>query len=174
MTAHPFSHLGPVPYRFLGAETTDDRRARNTQRAAAGHSFTTNLCGGSCDHCGTAINNIFRFEAADGARFKVGSTCCEKARKEYPAYDRALEAASKARRETAKAIRHTREAAKLEDANAWIGNHAADLSALPHPKPWAAKKGETLLDSLRWFWSNAGTAGKLKSYRGAVKALTTS
>ncbi len=139
-----------------------------------GLDFTSNLCGGTCDHCGTAIWNVFKFEAANGARFVVGCVCAEKARKEVAKTgrtDRALEQIAAAVRKANKAKRHAREAAKLAEADSWIPEHKAALEALPHPKEWAADQGQTLLDSLRWFWDNAGTAGKLKAYRAAVKAL---
>jgi len=78
-TTHPFDHLAPGPYRFIGAESTGDRVRRNASREARGDAYTTNMCGGSCDHCGTAIWDVYRFEGADGARFKVGSSCARKA-----------------------------------------------------------------------------------------------
>ncbi len=166
---HPFSHLGPAPYRFLGFEDTSDRKALNSHLRAEGQTYTTNMCGGSCDHCGTAIWNVFRFRAADGVEFKVGSTCQEKARKEVGVYrDAALERASDAKRKAAKIKRHAREAAKLTEADAWIREHADQLEAMPHPRGW---DGQSFLDQLRWTWENAGTAGKLRAYREALAAV---
>jgi hypothetical protein len=78
-TAHPFAVFGPAPYRLVGFETTDDREAEQNYRRNSGLSYTTNLCGGSCDLCGTAIWNVYTFEASNGRRFKVGCDCAEKA-----------------------------------------------------------------------------------------------
>lgn len=77
--AHPFSVFGPAPYRFVSLETADDREAEQSYRRGAGLTYTTNLCGGACDLCGTAIFNVYTFEAANGRRFKVGCDCAEKA-----------------------------------------------------------------------------------------------
>lgn len=80
MTAtHPFSKFGPGPYSFVSLETTEDREALNCHRQAMGLTYTTNLCGGTCDLCGTAIWNVFTFETSDGRRFRVGCDCAEKA-----------------------------------------------------------------------------------------------
>ena len=170
MNAHPFSHLGPAPYEFIGSETKEERADKLQAQSLMIDQSDGNLCAGSCDHCGTAIFDVYRFRAADGTVFKVGSTCQEKARKEVhkgARFDRALEQAATARREAAKSKRHAREAAKLAEADTWIREHVAELDALPHPRGWA---GQTLLDQLRWTWDNAGTAGKLKAYRQAVAA----
>lgn len=168
MNAHPFSHLGPAPYRFLGFEDTDTRKALNSHLRAEGQVYTTNMCGGSCDHCGTAIWNVFRFRAANGVEFKVGSTCQEKARDEVGRYhDSALERASDAKRKAAKVKRHARETSKLAEADAWIREHVAQLADMAHPRGW---DNQSMLDQPRWTWDNAGTAGKLKAYREALAA----
>ena len=71
--------FGPAPYRFVGFESADDREAEQNARMGMGLSYTTNYCGGACDLCGTAIWNVYFFEAANGRRFKVGCECAEKA-----------------------------------------------------------------------------------------------
>jgi hypothetical protein len=76
---HPFARFGAGPYTFVGLETTEDRQATNSVAAASGLPFTTNMCGGSCDLCGTAIWNVFTFATAEGRKFKVGCECAEKA-----------------------------------------------------------------------------------------------
>lgn len=78
-STHPFAVFGPGPYTFVSMETTDDRQAANAAAASAGLPFTTNMCGGSCDLCGTAIWTVCRFKTADGRVFKVGSECATKA-----------------------------------------------------------------------------------------------
>ncbi len=169
---HPFHHLGPAPYRFLGAETAEDREVRIRQASGAllpMDGQAPNLCAGSCDHCGTAIFDVYRFEAADGTRFKVGSTCQEKAHSELGhRVDTALLKGAEARREVARTKRHAREAAKLAEADSWIRDHQDKLRALPHPYGFG---GQSFLDSLFWTWDNAGTAGKLRAYKAATKAV---
>jgi hypothetical protein len=78
-TIHPFAIFGAGPYTFARMQTTEDREALNAAAAAAGLPFTTNMCGGSCDLCGTAIWCVFWFRTADGREFKVGSECAQKA-----------------------------------------------------------------------------------------------
>jgi len=51
------SHLGPGPYEFVA--------------------LTVHECGTSCDHCGTAIKNVYWFSAANGVEFKLGCDCAE-------------------------------------------------------------------------------------------------
>jgi hypothetical protein len=89
-TVHPFSVFGPGPYRLVGYETEDDRALIQKYRENAGLTFTTNLCGGSCELCGTAIWNVYIFEAANGRRFRVGCDCAEKAGENPKAERRAL------------------------------------------------------------------------------------
>jgi len=133
--------------------------------------FTTNLCGGTCDHCGTAISNVFRFEGSDGTRFKVGSVCVDKAAKVLGSAaraDRAIEKAKSEARNAAKAGRHAREAAKIEEAEAWITDHRDELASCPHPRGF---EGQSLIDSINWMWGNAGVSGKLRTYKAARIAL---
>lgn len=77
--SHPFSVFGPGPYTFVGLETTDDRQAANAAAMNSGLTYTTNMCGGSCDLCGHEIWNVFTFKTATGRKFKVGCDCAEKA-----------------------------------------------------------------------------------------------
>lgn len=77
--SHPFAVFGPAPYHFVSLETTEDRELANSARRANGLSYTTNMCGGTCDLCGTSIWNVFTFEAANGERFRVGCDCADKA-----------------------------------------------------------------------------------------------
>lgn len=159
--AHPFAHLGPAPYRFVGLEVEEDRAMAQAARAAAGLIHTTNLCGGSCDHCGTAISDIYRFRAADGRVFKVGCSCAEKAMERW---EPALAAAKKARNAKNKKARDARTATKLAAAKAYLfaDETQAALAALPHPKAWAADKGETAADWFAWMWQHSGAARKVK------------
>jgi hypothetical protein len=76
---HPFARFGAGPYSFVSLETSEDREEKNAAAERAGLPFTTNMCGGSCDLCGTAIWNVYTFATAEGRKFKVGCECAEKA-----------------------------------------------------------------------------------------------
>jgi hypothetical protein len=78
-TEHPFARFGTGPYVFVGLQTIEDREALNRASESAGLPYTTNMCGGSCELCGTAIWNVFTFETSCGKRFKVGCECATKA-----------------------------------------------------------------------------------------------
>lgn len=170
---HPFASFGPGPYRLLGVQDTEARAAAQAEREANGLSFTTNLCGGSCDHCGTSIWVVYRFRAANGVEFKVGEDCAEKAYAPQLSSDdyaaRAAAAKMKAAINKAKRERKAaKDAAKIEVADAWIGEHREQLDALPHPRGF---EGLTFLDYLRWTFENAGVSGTLKACKAAYAAL---
>jgi len=170
---HPFASFGPGPYKLIGMEDTAARMEINANRESNGLAFTTNMCGGSCDHCGTAIWNVFKFRAANGVTFKTGETCAEKANEPgLSADDYAIRAAARALKAQINKVKlarkHATDAAKITAAELWIGHNRDELDALPHPRDFA---GQTFLDNLRWTRANAGTAGKLKAYRAAYKAL---
>ena len=130
-TTHPFEHLGPAPYRVIGVETTADREARNGALRGSGRSYTTNMCGGTCAHCSTAIWNVYTIECADGTRHKVGSTCVEKAAKasgdrvlarDAKDRKRVIDRKARARRKAAKVAKELAERpAKV--AALWGDNH---------------------------------------------------
>jgi hypothetical protein len=171
--AHPFAAFGPGPYRLISVQDAGDRAAIQDGRASEGLVHTTNICGGSCDHCGTAIWVVYQFRAANGAEFKVGEDCAEKAYGPQLSSDdyatRAAAAKIKAQVNKAKRERKAaKDAAKIEAADAWIGEHREALDALPHPRGF---DGLTLLDWLRWTFGNAGTAGTLKACKAAYAAL---
>ena len=111
---HPLAALGPAPYRFVGLETSDDRTAANVARESAGLAFTTNDCGGACDLCGTAIWNVFSFEAANGRRFKLGCDCADLA----GLTGQALADFKESRREHARALRAERTRIAREEREA--------------------------------------------------------
>lgn len=178
--SHPFAHIAPGPYRYLGAESTADREALAAASRSNGETYTTNMCGGSCDHCGTAISDVHRFRGSDSKVFKVGSSCVFKALGVNGEHDpnqpagRALVAKVRsAKRSSDRRKRHAREATKIAALETALGNAetAAKLAAMPHPVAWRNDKGETLLDSLRWTMDNAGNAGKVKAAKTVAAAL---
>lgn len=171
--AHPFAAMGPGPYRLVGMQDTAARAEIQTANESMGLAFTTNLCGGACDLCGTAIWNVFIFKCADGTKFKTGEVCAEKANAPALSADdyatRTAARALKAQINKVKLARkHANDAAKIAAASVWIGENREALDALPHPRGF---DGLTFLDWLRWTRENAGTSGTLKAYRAAYKAL---
>lgn len=120
-TTHPFARFGAGPYTFVRMQTTEDREALNRAAEAAGLPFTTNMCGGACDLCGTAIWNVFTFSTAEGREFKVGSECAEKAgeRDQVKAAKRARKTAIV--RESERVAREVRLNAE-RDANELLGH----------------------------------------------------
>ncbi len=172
---HPFSHLGPSPYKFLSSETTEDRTRINAGRAQAGELCTTNMCGGTCEHCGTEIWTVYRFQAGNGRIFKVGSSCVLKGFDADPALNRSPEflAFKAARAKMAKSARKNREARKLAEGRAWLAldRTKMHLAALPHPSPYRATMGDTALDWAAWALANMGNTGLLKMFKRAREML---
>lgn len=170
---HPFAHLGPAPYRFVGVKDVAESNTLAAQERGAlvselehVHSVT------SCDHCGTAITVAYRFRAADGTVFKVGESCANKAYKAATVTTKAqrqFEAAAKKRK---REMRHAREAAKIADGAEFVAAHREALALQPSPNEWRAAKGDTLADWCDWMLANAGNAGKLTAIRVARKALS--
>lgn len=173
VSTHPFAHLGPAPYKFVGLETRETREALNAQRKADGLVYTTNLCGGSCDHCGTAIQNVFWFEAADGKRFKVGCDCAEKAHKSDKQLPRYMVAARDAKRAHDAKRRRARASEKRAELKALLDNDAirTALSAIDHPSKFRAEKGESLLDWAEWMAKHSGAKGEAKTLKTIKDSL---
>lgn len=161
-SSHPFAHIAPGPYKFRGLQNTEDRALIQATRESEGLSFTTNLCGGSCDHCGTAIFNVFFFEGANGKRFKVGADCAEKAEEEIEGKlpTRSLAAARLAAKEARNAKARERAAAKRKSTAARAAELLAERGELaraqPHPLAWRAERGDTLADWCAWMLANGG------------------
>jgi hypothetical protein len=172
---HPFAHLAPGPYRFLGLETYEAREEKNRDAERDGLVFTTNLCGGSCDHCGTSIWDVYRFAGSDGTRFKLGSSCVLRMLEPSPEHrhDPAIAKARAAIRKAAAAKRHARDAVKIQALVAAMADPAAvaRLAAYPHPNAYRAERGETLADHVTWVLGS--TLAGVKARLAAAKAVST-
>ena len=174
---HPFAHLAPGPYRFLGLETLEAREEMNRDRERDGLVYTTNLCGGACDHCGTSIWDVYRFQGSDGTRFKLGSSCVLRMLEpgSPAAHDPAIAKAKAAIRKANAAKRHARDAAKIQALMATMADPAqvARLAAQPSPKPHRAAKGETLADHVAWVLASplAGVKARLTAAKLVSAAL---
>lgn len=153
---HPFAHLGPAPYRVIGAEhrVGPITLADGTQVGSPGQPM------GACQHCGQGIAEVWTVRASDGITFEVGCVCVGKAAKE--GRDTTLETDHK--RFKAQHARDMRQAKARRDRE-WIAATLADpavaarFAAVPHSLAWRAAKGETLLDDYHWMLRNCGAAG---------------
>lgn len=167
---HPFerSGCGIAPFRLVGVETTEDRQERNSYLRGIGEAYTTNMCGGTCEHCGTPIWTVCIIADAHGKRFKVGSDCVLKTYRDH-ATDRA---AAKLVADTKRRVNKIRtdKANARKDARIEAAREAMTrddvreaLAAQPHPRKWCADAGMTLLDWAEWMMKNAGRKGKCEA-----------
>jgi hypothetical protein len=149
---HPFelAGLGKAPFKYVGFE----HRTFQTCHGAPVQ------VGGSCQYCSTGISNFFFIESSDGKKFHVGSECVKKTG------DKALikivngviarnNAIKKQERDTVK-INAALETLKLETVR-------SSLSSKPHPTPYLANQGNTLLDYVEFCFKHAGNTGKVNA-----------
>ena len=151
ISVHPFSHIMNGPYKLVGFSTPESREDLNNDRKEKGLTYTANTsCGGTCEHCGTAISIVCTIEGGEG-RFKVGSTCVEKAVETPEITTKVKQLVAK---RTAK-LNKERTARQYKEACEWLTANKSTLALQPHPKAW---QGQTLADHLEWYQSNAGAA----------------
>jgi hypothetical protein len=159
---HPFerSGLGKAPFRYVGLVHQEIAYGEAVVGSVGGVLITTHA-GGTCDHCGHAILDMFAVESADGKRFKVGCDCIDKVG------DVKGTATLPADVKAAKLARENRriEAAKAALPTAWL------LSGQPHPTKWRAQEGATMADYCKWMFEHAGHAGKLATARIVERAM---
>lgn len=168
-----FAHIAPGPYSLVGFES-EDMRAERYAHTAATVDFciqTDNLCGGTCEHCGTPIFDVYTFRASNGVKFKVGCDCAEKAlsSEDDP---RALAEFRTAKRKIDSKKRKA--LAKRKDASAreWLTANMSALESIPSPNEKRAANGETAADWATWMMANAGQSGIQKTFRAAKKLLS--
>lgn len=169
--AHPFERagLGKAPFRFVGMVQQDlcygERILNRAEYERTGISLTTKP-GGTCAYCGTYIVNMFQIKSADGRCFHVGCDCVNKTgdRKLMLSCKQAVLRAGRQKR----AALAERKAGELA---AMLANESvrAKLANKPHPKPYMAAKGETLLAWADWMAKHAGAAGRAKVLK-AIKS----
>ena len=124
--------------------------------------------GWSCHHCSQYILTRFRFRSACGKTFHVGRDCFEKAFPKSRSAEKILSKFDQDCRKVRATRRKEREVARIREASVAITTNEAlqeELRAAAHSKSWAAAEGLTKLDEVRWFFANAGHAGKLKMAR---------
>jgi hypothetical protein len=163
--------LGKAPFRFAGLEAQDicygERILNRAEYERTGVRVTT-APGGSCAYCGTYIVVMCNVVSADGKRFHVGTDCVEKV---GDAGLRAVVdgAVTKRRRAQSKA-RARLAAAKL--ATLLADEHViAVLTSKPHPIPYRAAEGGTLLDWAEWMRRVSGDKGTRKTVKVIEAAI---
>jgi hypothetical protein len=118
--------------------------------------------GGSCDYCGTGIVQHCEILSADGRTFVVGNECVRHT------YDKALISETQVKVNAVKReARHERENARIAAAMDKLTDVRVQfaLKARPHSNAYHANKGLTMLDSVEWFFQNAGNKGKIEAAR---------
>lgn len=152
--------LGRAPYTVLGFQGTADRAGEQREREAAGLTFTSNLCGGTCAVCGQAIFNVYRIRSADGVEFKVGPDCVAKS---GDAGLRRRVASDKYA--NAKRLRKAREAAREAAAKLLLAEPAVkvELSLVKHGHAYHASKGLTRFDEAEFLLMRGGASGRLRA-----------
>lgn len=155
-TKHAFSWHGPAPYKVV-------RSFVSKFQACPGAPIQP---GTSCDHCSTAIMNVFVVRCGNGHEFNVGSDCV--ARAADPALIKSVNLIERKAAATKRAAKSVSVAAELTEL---IAANSAALASMPHPKDWAAAKGETMLDHAQWMNTRCGASGRAKLLKAIKAAL---
>ena len=156
--------LGRAPFRYDGFHV-------EVYQAIPGDPSCPIQPGTCCDYCGQGISNVCRIKDADGKMFKVGCDCVEKTG------DAGLrKVVADVKRKHDRELRHARETARVATGRALLADPAVreQLAALPHPRGFVDRDTGapmTLLDSVEWMFTNAGTAGRIRTTRQIEKLL---
>lgn len=157
---HPLEGLAKGPYTFLGLETQENRVLEATFAREAGRPYTTNThCGGSCDLCGMAITNVYRFRGADGRAFKLGCDCAELGFANTPEMLKAVKEAKNERR------RALRQASQAESRAKRAERRQAEQVSLQAKQEAAASKLRA--EHPEWFTWTAALA-ELEGFSGTI------
>lgn len=143
--------LGKAPFAFIACY--EDRGPK-----AMGNGVTVGAPGqpmGTCAYCGTGIAYCCQIESSDGKTFVVGTDCVAKTG----------DAGLKAKVDEVKAkLTREKQDATITANWVWVEQNREKLAALPYGK-------YSMLESIEWFYKNAGRSGKLRIIRAAKKAL---
>ncbi len=147
--------LGKAPFTWVGY--FEDRGGKQ-MTTANGLVVTVGSPGqpmGTCDYCGTAIAICCRIQSSDGKSFIVGSDCVAKTN----------DAGLKAQVDQMKAkLTREKQDKTISENLQWVEQNRDKLAALPYGK-------YSMLESIEWFYKNAGRSGKIRIIRAAKKAL---
>lgn len=169
---HPFERagLGKAPFRFIGVEVRRgpmpilDANGRPTGAMAGSPGQPM----GTCSYCGQGIAECCFIKSADGNVFMVGNVCVGKTR------DKRLST------ETERAVRKMRKesktaALKVRVEATWKAlDESPELrekiaASGPHPNPFFAERGATMLDYVAFLLEKGGEAGRAKACKMVEK-----
>lgn len=154
--------LGKAPFQFIGYEY-------KTYQACPDAPIQP---GGSCHYCGQAIMNICTVKSSDGKVFHVGPDCINKVGDAgvYKAYR-----TSKAYRERQRHIRVEKSKVERTELDQLLANTSVQekLNQLPHPYPYWAEQGKTMLGYVDFMARSAGMKGIHDALRMVKKVLLT-
>jgi hypothetical protein len=155
---HPFERagLGKAPFRFVGVEVRIgpirfERNGVTVEIGAPGQPM------GACQYCSQGIAECCHVRSSDGRDFIVGNECIKKVDSQL------ARQAAPAIRERARLMREARQDRKIAAALEALDSVRSQLAAKPHPQPWRAANGATLLDFVEWMLANAGRRGKCEA-----------
>lgn len=172
-SAHPFAHLGPAPYRFVGMFRMPSMAAfgDNLSGYNMALSMLPKMDGGygSCSHCSTPIANVYVIECGDKTRWGVGCDCIFKL---DGVSSRTLCAeVKKAKQAEDKKTRHAKEDAKIAAGREWLAENETALRDIPHPNQYRAGKGDTYFDYVNFCVRQSGVSGEIRMIATAKKKL---
>lgn len=145
-TDHPFEHLGPAPYQFVGLWSLPSQGLQEANPEAYNRALSAapevESGIGTCSHCGTPIVHICVIECGDGKRYGVGSTCVLKVFRE----PKLISDVKRAVKEQQSEQRAERQAKKRQTRREWAEENYDRMAQLPHPNDYFASQGKTLAD----------------------------
>lgn len=169
-TAHPFAHLGPAPYRFVGVWTMPSRALLEANpdayNLALAEAPKMEAGYGSCAHCTTPISNVYVIECANGARYGIGCDCILKLNEKDPALVAKVRRAKSAAESTNRREKKAAKGREIRDRVREIMTAQEEvLKARPHP----SISRLTLFDYLSWLdqrflWEKALSSLKVNGF----------
>lgn len=148
--------LGKAPFTWVGYH--EERGGKVTE--IDGVTVTVGAPGqplGTCAFCGTGIAICCEIVSSDGKSFVVGSDCVLKTG------DKGLKVQVD---EMKRVANIKKQLAQVEAGRVWIDENREILASIPHPN----KRG-SWLDTVEWFYKNAGRSGKLRIVKAAKIAV---
>lgn len=161
---HPFQRagLGIAPFKYIGMTEKVIKHADGTEQPS-----------GTCDYCSNGIRYCYQIQSADGKVFQVGSDCVMKIyrldNEEFR--DPIIAKIGDERRRLERNARHQREAKKIEIGRKLFDDNRAYFETLPHPHEYYRSQGQTLADSIEWYFQRGGNSGRLSMIRMMERLL---
>ena len=160
--------LGKAPFFYAGYRKEAFKASPDSPEQPAG----------SCKFCGMALIHVFSVRSSDGKTFDVGCDCIEKVGDAglVKIAKTQMSEIQKATRRAYNEKRRLKEAQRAAAALAAVKSDPAiraELTAQPHPHPYFASQGKTMLDSIEWLLERGNIAAtkqvETMQSKGAVK-----